>query len=346
MRASKRYRATYGRAIAVLSISFMVCGVASAQIRPEYVRQNESQEQSAPFINRWAFKTNVLEWVLTIPNIGLEFDLSASKYNRSTLGVTAKYNWNTARGNAPRIVFDYLDVRPEYRYYFRSLRKKDFSGNDRKPSVKYLGAYVNYGEYSFKLHQGIQGRAVGLGVSYGYALPVYTYNKGALDLDLGFSVGVQMTEYDRYYRDGENNCFAKVSAESEKWHVSPFPVVSELRVAFAWRPVSVKAKYLEYNPLRNQILLAESDIEAAFSDMKSKFGHSLDIKEREQYRTDAKACRNAFAAFAAETAAKTAENIGGYGFSKAKYTSLVKKIKRLERKSIRDFDRSIQAYVK
>ena len=36
-------------------------------------------------IDRWSFKTNVLDWLLTVPNAGVEFDLSSSPYNRSTL---------------------------------------------------------------------------------------------------------------------------------------------------------------------------------------------------------------------------------------------------------------------
>ena len=42
---------------------------------------------------RWAYKTNALEWLLTIPNFGVEYDLSKSVYNRMTIGAITQPRW-------------------------------------------------------------------------------------------------------------------------------------------------------------------------------------------------------------------------------------------------------------
>ncbi|MCM1502120.1 MAG: DUF3575 domain-containing protein [Bacteroidales bacterium] len=333
------YKALYGRVVCTIIVPVLACTVASAQVKPEYLPRQEKTEEGKPFLNRWAFKTNVLEWALTIPNFSLEFDLSASEYNRSTIGLAAKYNWNTWHSHVPIIVFDMLDIRPEYRYYFRTLGNPAKANNSRVPAVKYLGAYVDYGRYSFKWRKGIQGQAVGLGVSYGYALPLYQYDRGALDIDLGFSVGVQVTEYDGYIRDYENNCYAKVAANSSGWHFTPFPVVSELRVALAWRAESVRKRYLGTDPGIRRKRLAESDIRTAFSGILDNFDSSLDAGKEELYSANSELHRADFIEYVAETADRITENVQGYGFGKARYASLKRKIRRQERKSVHEFDR-------
>ena len=82
-------------------------------------------------LDRFAFKTNALEWLITIPNFGVEFDLQDSEYNNMTVGLTAKYNWNTTHNfdswsqelnPGPPAVFNILDIRPEFRYYYRTVK--------------------------------------------------------------------------------------------------------------------------------------------------------------------------------------------------------------------------------
>ena len=90
----------------------------------------------------------------------------------------------------------------------------------------------------------MQGSAFGLGVSGGFSIPLYGYRENFVDLELGASVGLAYTKYDAYRHDEESNCYPRLPEKSKGGHLVPFPVVSDLRVAFVYRfSTSVKNKY-------------------------------------------------------------------------------------------------------
>ena len=197
-----------------------------------------SQEvKSYGFADRWSLKTNAFEWLATIPNAGIEYDFFRNKHQKVSLSVTAKYNWNTVHSQAPSTVFDMSDIRPELRCYFRT--------NNRKISkpwwVMYAGPYVSYGTYTFKLSsKGIRGASNGAGISAGYVIPMYEYGKGAVDMELGLSLGVQACKKDVFVHDPERYCYTRIDEECTPRHMTPFPVLSEVRVAFVWRKESIR----------------------------------------------------------------------------------------------------------
>lgn len=214
------------------------------------------------FKERFAFKTNVLDWIATIPNVAVEYDLSDSTKNQMTIGLSLKYNWNTFHNYAPYSVFNYFELRPEFRHYWRtssrragsdhnSLSKKErfyrYAVDHERENPKqwrayWFGGYANYSNYSFKLTEtGIQGYAIGFGATIGYALPRYNYDKGAVDVELGLSMGLQLTEYDKFVHNPIGHYYSQT--EHMNLHLTPFPVVSELKFVFAYRPLSVKEKY-------------------------------------------------------------------------------------------------------
>ena len=220
-----------------------------------YTLNAEAQETEPP-VSRFAFKTNALEWLLTIPNFGVDFDLVKSEYNKFTAGLAAKYNWNTYHHYVPSVVFNIFDVRPEFRYYYRTRKPTpgvvhhwyDLNKHlrDRKHPrpwrAHYVGLYGNYGHYGFKFgEKGYQGEVAGFGFSAGYALPLYEYKKGYIDVEMGFAVGLQWDTKDVFVRDSEHHVYNVVSSR-EDFKFTPYPVVTELRVAFAWRTKSIKDK--------------------------------------------------------------------------------------------------------
>ena len=82
------------------------------------------------FKNRLSFHANVVDWVLTMPSAGIEFDLNNKfvfdehkkrtwKTNR-TLLLFGKYNGHTKHTVAPKFVFDVAAVRLEFRKYWRT----------------------------------------------------------------------------------------------------------------------------------------------------------------------------------------------------------------------------------
>lgn len=284
-------------------------------------------------LQRFSFKTNAVDWFAVIPNFGVEYQLTDNPYKLMTVGLAAKFNWNSYHGSSngnrynPSAVYDIFDIRPEFRYYYRpipvstsrtnriaqitsydaeidesremlaALRKELLKAKDEKAkkellasieeekkkiaekdSLKrtlrlsvpdwfmtnvftaerknprnwrahYIGGYVNYANYAFKFgERGIRGRnTFGFGAVAGYVLPLYEYNRGAIDIDLGFSVGLQMARHEVFTHSMDGNYYSKVQEgrswygtkySSDKW--LPYPVVSELRVAFVWRKSSIK----------------------------------------------------------------------------------------------------------
>lgn len=231
----------------------------------------------------WAIKTNALEWLLTIPNLDLEFDLSKSPYNRSTLGLTAKYNWQTYHKYTPYCAFNLLDIRPEYRHYYRQDPKKKHAKEWR---AYYWGIYADYATYAFKFSpEGIKGTAYGLGFSYGYGIQLYQYKKCAVDFELGASVGLVMTEYDRFAHDASGSFYYPTSHRD--LHPVPFPVVSELRVAFAIRPVSINDKYRGEDPTKKEFTRLMENIAINFeSSTKTNFDYIQDPDQLAAYKAD------------------------------------------------------------
>lgn len=189
------------------------------------------------FSDRAAVKTNAFEWLITVPNIAFEYDFVRTDYRKVSLTLGAKYNWNTYHKLAPATVFDLFEFRPEFRYYFRTKNLKV----SRPWWVMYVGPYASHGTYTFKLSQkGISGYASGAGISAGYVIPMYEYGKGAIDVELGASVGVQVCTKDVFTHNPEGHYYTRLEEESVGRHVTPFPVISELKVAFVWRKESIR----------------------------------------------------------------------------------------------------------
>lgn len=214
------------------------------------------QDTIVDFKDRWSFRTNAVDWLLTVPNVAVEFDLSNSVYNKWTLSLEGKWNWQTAHNYLPYNVFNLWEVRTEARKYWRTeyrgnvgkltLKERLFSKQRKRPRywrAYYLGVYAHAGNYSFKFgNEGVQGDMYGAGVSGGYSIPLYSYRENYIDIEFGGSVGVVATKNYRYKLDRENNAYVP-SGQSKGMHVVPFPVVTDLRVSFIYRFSSIKDKY-------------------------------------------------------------------------------------------------------
>ena len=268
-----------------------------------------SQDKAAlPFGDRLSVKTNAFEWLLTVPNIGFECDVVRTEYKKMSLNLSAKYNWNTYHKLAPATVFDLFDVRPEFRYYFRTENRKL-----SKPWwAMYMGPYLSYGTYTFKLSEkGIHGYSAGLGVSAGYVIPMYEYKKGAIDVELGFSLGLQVATRDVFTHNPEGHYYVKQEALSKDLHFTPFPVVSEMRVAFVWRKESIRHQVkIDHEKLRREqeyrkhLNLMHEDIianlpESLVEEYPDAEALEKELLDRKTYLTGENAIRNPTYAFTA-----------------------------------------------
>lgn len=181
--------------------------------------------------------------------------MARSEFKKMSISLSAKYNWNTYHKLAPATVFDMFDVRPEFRYYFRT---KDMKVS-RPWWAMYAGPYLSYGTYTFKIApKGIHGFAAGAGVSAGYVIPVHEYRKGAVDMELGLSLGLQVCTKDVFTHNPQGHYYVKSESESKGVHMTPFPVISELRVAFAFRRESIRHQVrIDYDKLARKEQYAE-----------------------------------------------------------------------------------------
>lgn len=268
----------YRRGRYFLYIKIIVgCLILSTTINDAYAqsrsgKKDDAKNESISFKDRWGFKTNAVDWLLTVPNIGVEFDLGNTIRNKRTVSANLKWNWNTSQKYKPSIVFNLFDARVEWRQYFRTRQRGGITKNanlltrlketvfttqrkhPRQNRAYYWGIYANAASYNFKIgKEGKQGTAYGAGVSVGYTAPLYGYRNHYIDLELGGSVGLLYTSYDVYTHDAESNCYPHINGKSKGGHLVPFPVPTDLRVAFVYRFISAGDKYKESIYRRVQI---------------------------------------------------------------------------------------------
>ena len=235
--------------------------------------QEKARPDTVRIIDRFSFRTNAFEWLVTIPNAGVEFDLSKSPYRKTTIGLTAKYNWPTYHNYSPPMVFNFSEIKPEFRKYWRPVNKEPRDPSDTtkrgffkwlkedvftnaKVNAKtgrayYVGVYANAGTYAYKFGKtGRQGSFCGLGISLGYGVPLYSYTRNFIDVEFGFSLGMLMTRYECFGHNPVGNYYFQYENQGRDWHVVPYPLLTEIKVAFVYRTRSIKDKYDKVDPER------------------------------------------------------------------------------------------------
>lgn len=237
------------------------------------VSDNNGESSFDEVKQRLGFHTNVINWMLTTPNLGVEYDVVNDGYKKISILVSAKYNWETKHTNpfsqAPRYRYNIAGAKLEGRYYFRTRKReaqeeamlKYFSGlgsysksyvrnqlflakeSPRSYRAYYIAPYITFDNYDIKLaDKGYDGNAVGLGVSFGYNTPLYQYNNGdAIDFQLGASVGIVYSAFDVYKFDSKKG--KHVHIDEEYGRILPYPVVSDVNLGFVYR----------FNSIRNQV---------------------------------------------------------------------------------------------
>ena len=211
-------------------------------------------------LDRWSFRANALELLCTVPNFNVEFDISSSPYNRWSLGLTAKYNWDTWHSVPPALVFNMFEIRPEFRKWFR-MKPKEGNAKPTRERAFFLGGYASGGTYSIKPGKyGIQGPLFGAGALFGYDFPLYTYRHFAIDFELGVAAGLAVTSYDGYTMNRSNTDYIEAPGKSKGWHLCPFPVLSEVKACFVFRTLSIKEKYKKVD---SQKLILKQEAEEA-----------------------------------------------------------------------------------
>ena len=216
--------------------------------------------------DRIALRTNVMDWALMIPNIGAEFDVKNTNWNRWTVGFNVRYNWQTSHTYTHFLVYNFFQARLEARQYWRTRRIGDKQAHSkeiehhtkiwdkaisiRRSKVKhptttwYRGFFVAYNSYSFLIpNRGHQGHSYMVGVCYGLVRPLFGFNSGnSLDFELGISGGLVYYKDDVYQHDQVNDRYFVTESKPAKW--LPYPMLNEIRLGLVYRIGHEKSRVL------------------------------------------------------------------------------------------------------
>lgn len=227
--------------LAILSVS---CPLAKGQ-EAGALQNTQAPADRLQGWDRWSFRINALELLCTVPNFSVEFDLSSSPYARSTLSLGVKYNWETWHTLPPRLVFNMLEFRPEYRWWFR-IKPRDGKRNWLSNKAFFAGAYAQAGNFAIKPGTyGIQGPLYGLGASFGFDFPLYSYRRLALDFELGVAAGLLVCRKDSFTTSRSGTEYVVVPERSKPMHLVPYPAFTEIKACFVFRSRSIKDKYVK-----------------------------------------------------------------------------------------------------
>ncbi len=272
------------------------------------------------FKDRVAIRTNVVDWVLTTPNIAFDYDIVSTPYDKKTVGLGLKYNWNTTHTYIPKQVYNLFDARFDYRFYWRQQpydnRANVYGDWERdwirsakglaklrarancfraveKPKTHislFVGPYLSFSSFSVKLSAaddalGRQGIAFGAGLTAGVALPLYGYENGsALDLEFGGSLGWHFASYDFYAVDAEHNEYP-LQGHRNKFVYYPF--VSDVRVSLVYRFRTIAKQHTEidYDLIDRRFVALQLEKDAAsakvYNDSIKAFKAMLDKRNQE-----------------------------------------------------------------
>lgn len=233
------------------------------QIGKAQIFESKTGVDTLTFAERISLRTNAVDWTLLTPNLGVEFDVKSTNWNRWAVGLTLKTKWNTPATFKNRVFYNITEVRADFRNYWRTrqINNKvpahtgfiDRLFSCRRRVVKhpkttyYRGAYMSFSDFSIKFgREGHQGKALSAGITYGIIKPLYAFRTGnTLDLDLGFDAGFVAVNSEKFTYNRADNCYTRTKQGS--WKVVPFPMPTAARVGFVYRfgsyPITKKYRW-------------------------------------------------------------------------------------------------------
>ena len=241
----------------------MIIAVLFPQIGKAQIFESRTGVDTLTFAERISLRTNAVDWTLLTPNLGVEFDVKSTNWNRWAVGLTLKTKWNTPATFKNRVFYNITEVRADFRNYWRTrqINNKvpahtgfiDRLFSCRRHVVKhpkttyYRGAYMSFSDFSIKFgREGHQGKALSAGITYGIIKPLYAFRTGnTLDLDLGFDAGFVAVNSEKFIYNRADNCYTRTKQGS--WKVVPFPMPTAARVGFVYRfgsyPITKKYRW-------------------------------------------------------------------------------------------------------
>lgn len=237
----------------VLCIAMLI---VSVNMRAQMRLDTRTHVDTLSTIERLAIRTNSIDWLLLQANVGVEYDLTRTNWNRWTIGANVRFNWATPHTFTPEWVYDVKEFKLEFRNYWRthpvegryfaehtSIIDRAFSQRRKHTRAKlpayYRGLFLSLTDYDLRIpaliKERTKGYAITAGVLYGIVKPLYIYRNGSsLDLDLGISLGLAATNPEEYKYDKENPSFS-LRQEKTGWNLVKMPILNEARIGLVYR---------------------------------------------------------------------------------------------------------------
>ncbi len=293
----------------------LACQYSYAQIL-----ETSHKVDTLTLVQRTTLRTNVFNWLIGIPNIGVEFDINNKNWNRWSVGAEVKYRPAGKNTYAQPVVYNYFEARLEGRTYWRERQvqasgylgrhkhwlDKIFSCRVKNPShpktVFYRGGYVSYSNYSLLFlanAAGRQGQAIQAGFTWGFVNQLYQFRDNtSLDFELGISAGPAVVKYNEFTYDEDNACYP--AGKSVNWKPELYPVINDVHVSLVYRigdyPLTKKYRWrydvdLEFMARMDSLyqkrendhlnkLFRDSVYEAAARDYKNLYDSLFDVHQK------------------------------------------------------------------
>lgn len=204
-------------------------------------------------MDRLAIRTNGTDWLLGVPNVGVEFDIFNKNYNRWAVNLNFRYRPGTNTKLVAPVRWEGSEIKVEGRMYWRE-REAQASGPlayhlmpwDKLMSCRrmvpkhpntvfYRGVYVSYGTYAIRaLKWGDEGNFAQAGITWGFVKPLYAFRNGnSVDFEIGISGGIALAKNHEIRPDYKKNNYRERNQEG--WKLVKMPVINDLHAALVYR---------------------------------------------------------------------------------------------------------------
>lgn len=249
--------------------------------------ENRGEElASSSFKERIAVKTNVVDWLLVTPNIAFDYDVVNTPYDKKSVGIAVKYNWNTSHTYIPEQVYNLFDVRLDYRFHWRrqaydnrSDRRGIYnteisweeewlqsdrwidrvkarigcfrgSANPKSHLSLFVGPYLSFSDFSLKLSgadNALGRQGIAVGTGLTAGVAVPLYGyEDGTAIDLEFGGSVGWHFASYDLYRSDLESNCYPYAGSERKWVY-YPLVTDMRVSLVYRFRSIRNQHLEVN---------------------------------------------------------------------------------------------------
>ena len=276
-------------------------------------------EGELSFKDRIAIRTNVIGWVLTTPNIAFDYDVVNTPYDKRTIGLSLKCNWNTSHSRRlgfnepdwashnPNWVYNLFGARFDYRFYWRQQpydNRDNYYGDwerewiNSAKGLEKLRARMNCFRASEKPKSHISifaGPYLSVG---GFSIKYPEIGRRGFYVGAGATGGIALPLYG--YENGAaldlefGGCvglqyasFDMVSAKTNGRVNSFLPFLTDVRVSFVYRFRSISKQHTEIDYALidrryvDRLMELDRDASLVYNDSISMFKGELDRRNQE-----------------------------------------------------------------